>query len=89
MRTLQRNEIKRLVTRMKKRLIHEKMVRTELRIVSKRNLKEYRLLFWRKHSDDLGGFYLASAEKIFRLHDVLLYYLLKNIRKGNYLVPHG
>lgn len=85
MQTLER-EIKRSVIKIKKRLTQSKTIRAELRIQSSINRMEYRLLFRRKHARDLGDFYLASAGKMVRLHEVMLYYLLKNVRKGNYQV---
>ncbi|WP_394237416.1 hypothetical protein [Niallia oryzisoli] len=84
MEILPLREIFQVVKRWKTGFLKARTIRSEIIIKSNCNQAEYRLIFKRSNLQDSGNFYLISLNQNFQLHDLVLYSLLANIKRGNY-----
>lgn len=84
MKTLPLNEVSLVVEKWRQGFLKARTIKSEIIIKSNCTQAEYRLMFTRNNVRDLGNFYLISPFQSFQLHDLVLYSLLANIKKGNY-----
>jgi hypothetical protein len=84
MQILRLNNISQVVGEWKQGFLKARTIKSEITIKSNCNQAEYRLLFKRTNLQDPGNFYLVSQDQSFQLHDLVLYSLLANIKRGNY-----